>query len=118
MQFYQEYDYIVRKGETFSECFWMEDSDRKPIDLTGKTAMAEVRKFAGSPEILATMATEIDIATGCVSYKLTAEETDTLPIGTLAYDVALYEDVSGVRDIHYYLGGKFKVVNPVTDALP
>ena len=118
MQFYQEYDYIVRKGETFSEYFLMEDSDKNPIDLTGKTAMAEVRKFAGSPEILATMTCEIDTTTGMVSYRLTAEETDALPIGNLAYDVALYEDVEGVRDIHYYLGGKFKVVSPVTDCLP
>lgn len=113
----REYDYEVRRGETFDECFYIVDTDDKPADLTGLKVKGQIRQYKEAPTVTANFRCDIDIASAGVRYMLSAADTKEIPSGKYEYDIALYEDVDNERVVKYYLGGKFTVSKAVTDAL-
>ncbi|MBQ6480521.1 MAG: hypothetical protein IJI45_05340 [Anaerolineaceae bacterium] len=112
-----EYDYEVRRGETFDKCFYVVDTDDKPIDLTGMKVMGQIRPTKEDRVLTASFRCSIDFATACVRYMLSAADTKNIACGNYEYDVALYEDVGSERVVYYYIGGKFTVQKAVTNAL-
>ena len=111
------YDMEVHRGETFLQEITLVDTDGNPIDLTGKAAKAQVRPSPQASVITANMSAGVIGSQGKISFRLDASQTKNIPVGTYAYDVCTYEDISGVRYVKYYIGGKFKVLPSVTDAL-
>ena len=112
-----DYDYEIRRGETFDECFYIVDTDDKPLDLSGMTAKGQVRPAKGESVVTAEFRCSIDLPTACVRYSLRASDTANIPCGRYEYDVALYEEDGEERIVKYYIGGKFTVIKAVTDAL-
>lgn len=112
-----EYDYEVRRGETFDKCFYVVDTDDKPIDLTGMKVMGQIRPTKEDRVLTASFRCTIDIPSACVRYMLSATDTKAIPTGKYEYDVTLYEDVGTERVVYYYIGGKFTVQKAVTNAL-
>ena len=113
----REYDYEVRRGETFEGFFYMLDKDKKPMDLTGYKVKAQIRPYAESEVLTAEMNCFNDNGIGRVSYELTSTQTKSIPPGRYQYDVCLYQDSDGERYVKYFIGGKFSVIKSVTDAL-
>lgn len=112
-----DYNYEIRRGETFDHCFYVVDTDDKPVDLTGMKVMGQIRPTKEDPDVTANFRCSIDITTACVRYILSAADTKRIPCGKYEYDIALYEDAFNERVVHYYIGGKFTVLKAVTDAL-
>lgn len=111
-----EYDYEIRRGETFDKCFYVVDSDDKPIVIDDLNVVGEIRRTKEDPKVIKAFRCKIDTG-ACVHYMLSAKDTKEIPCGTYEYDIALWEEVNGERIVHYYIGGKFKVLKAVTDAL-
>lgn len=114
----KEYDYEVRRGETFEGCFWVIDTDDQPIKLLeqGFKIKGEIRPTKEDTIKTATFSCAID-DTGCVQYVLPASITKTIEPGLYEYDIALYQDYPTERVVKYYIGGKFHVKKAVTNAL-
>lgn len=109
------YDFSVRCRETFEQEITLQDEDGKAIDLTGKTAKAQVRKEPGSTKLVASMKCSIDKATGSINFMLTSAQTAAIAAGKYAYDVCIVETTSGEEIRKYLIGGLFMVLPSVTD---
>ena len=114
----KEYNYEVRRGETFEGCFWVVDTDDQPIKLAEQQfhVKGEIRPTKEDKNITKAFRCSID-DTGCVQYVLSASETKDIEPGLYEYDIALYQGDSNERVVRYYIGGKFKVLKAVTNAL-
>jgi hypothetical protein len=92
-------------------------ADDSPINVTGWTLEADVKRDRKDEAALLTMTTEngsfaiIDGAAGRLEFRLTAEQTALLPVGKLVYDVLRTDADPGPR---YVFGGSFRVKTPVT----
>ena len=111
------YDMEVRRGETFKEQLKLVDLDGKPIDLTGRTAKAQVRKNPGDATLIAEMSASHTNQKGAITIQLSALQTKAMAVGTYYYDVCSYQTTSGVTNVKFYIGGKFKVLPSVTQAV-
>jgi len=111
----REYDYEIRRGETFEKGFYIETPEGKPVDLTGMHAKGQIRKQKEDPELTAEFRCTIDTTIAFVSFGLSATDTKNIPAGKYEYDVALYEDSTNERVSKYWIGGKFQVLKAVTD---
>lgn len=85
---------IIDQGSTYSTTINITDDDDAPIDLTGYTGAAQIRKHftstANTPFTVAVGALE-----GAVVLSLTANQTSSLVAGRYVYDVEL-TSASGV----------------------
>lgn len=109
------YDFSVRCRETFEQSAVLTDEDGAVLDLTGKSAKAQVRPEPGSSTLTAAMTCAVDTATAEVTFKLTAAQTAEITPGKYAYDLCLVEDADGEEIRKYIIGGRFDVLPSVTD---
>ncbi len=78
----------ICQGANFELSFQIKDSDGDPINITGASFNAKLRRTASDPDLLATFAVVIvDAALGKGKMSLTSEETLALSVdpSTLAY---------------------------------
>lgn len=108
------YDMEVRQGETFKEQVKLIDLDGDPINLTGRTAKAQVRKNPNDSTLIAEMTCAHTSEKGSITFQLSSAQTADIPVGTYYYDVCSYQAASGGTNVKYYIGGKFKVLPSVT----
>lgn len=86
-------DLIIYQGATFSQPFtWL--ADGVPVDLTGYTAVTQIREHLTSVDVLAELTTEngghtLGGALGTVDYLIPADATALLPAVTAVYDTKL-----------------------------
>ena len=113
----QIYDMEVRRGETFKEQIKLVDLDGNAINLTGRTAKAQVRKNPGDSTLIAEMTATHTSDKGQITFSLTATQTKAMAVGQYFYDVCSYQTTNGVTNVKYYIGGKFKVLPSVTQAV-
>lgn len=111
------YDMETRQGETFRQMIRLVDISGNVIDLSGKTAKAQVRVTPKATALIAEMSTSLSVAKGTITFSLSAAQTANIPVGHYAYDVCTYETVSGVVNVRYYIGGKFEVRPSVTEVV-
>lgn len=88
---------VVNAGSDFSETFELEDSDtNSQSNLTGYTASAQMRKYAGSPTAINfTVLINNPPTLGKITISLTSNQTVNLKPGRYVYDVII--DYQGVK---------------------
>ncbi len=88
-----KYDLVILQGATYRKQFTWE-SGGQPVDFTGCTAKAQVRKKAGSPEILTEFNSEDGTilleAGGAITLYLADESTEVLEWTKGVYDLKVY----------------------------
>lgn len=77
---------VIRTGDTRSITLTILDGD-EPVDLTGRTFLAQLRVAAGDAAVLDSFAVEVDALEGVVLLTLTATQTAALTPGTVVWDV-------------------------------
>lgn len=90
---------VVNAGADFSQSFTLEGSEtNSAFDLTGYTAAAQMRKWAGSSSST-TFDTSIEIPStaGKILIKLTSDQTIVLKPGRYVYDVVITDEF-GVKN--------------------
>ena len=87
-------NFYIDQGSDFSTTVSLTDSNGDILNLTGYTALAQVRKTYGSTTIAATFTTAIAAATGQLTLSLTDVQTAAMTSGRYVYDVVL-TDSSG-----------------------
>ena len=87
-------NFYIDQGSDFSTTVSLTDSNGDILNLTGYTALAQVRKTYGSSTIAATFTTAIAAATGQLTLTLADTVTAGMTSGRYVYDVLL-TDSSG-----------------------
>ena len=79
----------IDQGADFSTVISLTDSNSDALNLTGYTALAQIRKTHGSSTIAATFGTTLTTNTGQVTLTLTDTVTAAMGSGRYVYDVLL-----------------------------
>jgi hypothetical protein len=79
---------IIDQGTSFDTTINVSDDDNNPIDLTGYTAAAQMRKHYSSLTAYAFTAT-VDNNNGTVTLTMNAATTNSIPYGRYVYDCEL-----------------------------
>ena len=88
---------FIDQGATFSTTVTIEDGEGSALDLTGYTALAQIRKTYQSTTATAFTSTfDSDRTTGLITISLTDSQTSALEEGRYVYDL-LITDVSGTK---------------------
>ncbi len=82
---------IINAGATFSQSFDLEDTaSNSPLSLTGYTAAAQMRKWAGSSSYTSfTCTIENPPTAGKLTISLTGSQTANLKPGRYVYDILI-----------------------------
>ena len=92
---------VINAGTNFSQTFNLESGDtNSPLDLTGYTVSAQMRKYAGS-STATTFTTDIVSpgTLGKIIISLTPEQTTNLKPGRYVYDVIITSPTSVVTRV-------------------
>ena len=100
-----EYDIEITRGETYDNDIEIETAKGDAIDLTGKTAKAQIRPKEESDELSAEFYCTVNASENTIHLALTSQQTTSLQPGTYSYDVFLLG--TGFRKC--YIGGRFIV---------
>lgn len=83
---------VIEQGTDYQEVFTVKNPDGSPLDLTGHTAVAKIRKFPDS-----TSSTSFNVgivsAAGQVVVSLANTVTDDLKYGRYYYDVIVISSI-------------------------
>jgi hypothetical protein len=79
---------IIDQGTTYSTTIDIIDDNDMPIDLTGYTGSAQLRKHYSSSNSTS-FAVSVDASSGILALSLTAAQTGALAAGRYVYDVEL-----------------------------
>ena len=85
---------FIDQGTDYSITVDVTDASGDVLDLTGYTAVSQMRKTYGSSTISATFATVISAAAGKVTISLTDTQTTALSDGRYVYDLNITDDAS------------------------
>jgi hypothetical protein len=100
------YTMPIDAGATFIRQFEAVDEDNNPIDLTGYSALFQVRLKPNRPLIIETEP-EIDLETATVSLVLTAQQTSLLTAPEYVYGLELINE--GDEPVIRLVGGTILV---------
>ena len=84
----------IDQGSDFTTVISLTDSNGDILDLTGYTALAQIRKIHGSTTLAGTFTTSLVANTGQLTLSLTDVVTAAMTSGRYVYDVLL-TDASG-----------------------
>ena len=79
----------IDQGADFTTVISLTDSNNEALNLTGYSALAQIRKTYGSTTIAATFGTALTTNTGQVTLTLTDTVTAAMTSGRYVYDVLL-----------------------------
>ena len=87
---------VIEQGTDYQEVFTVNNPDGSPLDLTGYTGVAKIRKF---PESTTSTSFNVGIvsAAGQVVVSLANTVTDDLKSGRYYYDVIITSSSSGKK---------------------
>lgn len=109
-----QHNITVATGEDFGFTLTIQDSADNPVDITGDTFTAEVRRAAGKPLAATFTCTITNAANGVLSVQLPNTETAKLKARTnYKWDLFRTENVSG--DVTQLLFGDVLVRHNITD---
>lgn len=108
------YDLETYKGEDFKFSLVFKNPDGTPVDLSGCQVLAGFR-HEQEKETLIDLNPSIDVGTATISMFVSSSVTNTLRLGTGAYDLILI-DVTGHREV--LLKGAFHVKYSPTVSAP
>ena len=78
---------FIDQGTDFSITVDVTQADGAPLNLTGYSAAAQIRKTYGSSNVSAVFTTSISAAAGQVTLSLTDTQTSVLTAGRYVYDL-------------------------------
>ena len=78
---------FIDQGTDFSITVDVTQADGAPLNLTGYSAAAQIRKTYGSSNVSAVFTTSISAAAGQVTLSLTDPQTSGLTAGRYVYDL-------------------------------
>lgn len=93
-------DIVLHRGATFSETMVVVNASGSIVDLSGSTAVMQVRKSHESDDVLLelTTPTEITLAgSGALTLTASAVDTADMPAGLWVYDVLVTKTATGVK---------------------
>lgn len=107
------YDIVIKAGATFRLTLKYKDGDGTPIDLTGRTAKADIRKTAGGALIHSIQNADITMnASGDIVAVISAAVTKTLaPCRDAEYDLFVLGPGAEVEKI---LRGRVEIEPSIT----
>ena len=110
------YDIIADQGASLIRAFFLKNSAKKPINLTGYIGRMHIRESASSSVILQTLSTDsgnitIDPLLGRVDILIKPSETADLEAKTYVYDLEL-ESESG--EITKFMAGTLTIRAEIT----
>ena len=79
----------IDQGSDFTTTISLTDSNGDVLDLTGYSALAQIRKIYGSTTIAATFTTVLTAESGSLALSLTDVITAAMSSGRYVYDVLL-----------------------------
>lgn len=88
------------------------DDAGNPVDLTGWTARAQVRKSYGSALLIDMNPVISDPVNGKVFLDVSGAETSTVPQGSYKWDLVLVDNLGEIRGV--FIRGKFIVFDKIT----
>ena len=100
------YDDTIRTQAVYDLPLQFVDCKGKEIELTGWTVSAQIWNIGKTVQYATFSVDNTEAATGNIVLSLTVAQTNSLPIGTVYYDVLL-TDLSGRKE--YYLKGTFYI---------
>lgn len=103
------YDLLISQGSSYSLLYGATNTDGSVRDLTGYSARGVIKyRYSSSVAIMNLEPNIVTPASGLVLLALGADDTESLPAGTLYYDVEVYTSLTGAERI---LQGK-AIVDP------
>jgi uncharacterized protein YdgA (DUF945 family) len=105
------------QGTYYAKQLTFQDSDGNAVDISGQTFEMDIRDQADDTTALVTLTTEndglviTDGAAGELEIRITAANTDLLPVGKMVFDILRTDSDPGPT---WMVGGSFKVKQPIT----
>jgi hypothetical protein len=100
------YDDTFKTGAVYDMTLQFQDSNGNNINLTGYTISSTIWNSGKTTQYATFSVDNTNAATGQIVLSLTAAQTNSIPVGTAVYDLAM-TDLSGNKQ--YYLKGNFYV---------
>lgn len=89
---------IINAGSDFSQSFTLEGNDNSPLNLSGFTVSAQMRKWSGSSSAITfTTLIENPATDGRLLIRLSSEQTKNIKPGRYLYDI-LIADSYGIKN--------------------
>jgi hypothetical protein len=105
----------IDQGTTYSLSITVSDANANPLDLTGYTLRAQMRKSYGATSYTAfTVTAAADPTTGELTISLTAVQTSALKAGRYVYDIEIVSPVVDGSVVTRVLEGIITVTPEVT----
>jgi hypothetical protein len=82
-------DYTIEQGAVFDEQLQWLDSDGNVVDLTGYTALAQVRKNKADTSVTTTFTVTLGGTNGTIRLQLTSAQTRSLSFERAFWDIEL-----------------------------
>ena len=113
------FDLEIYQGGTYTLPLIWQDSNKTPIDITGRLARMQVRSSHADTTVLLELTTENDRIIlggiyGTIKLALTAAETEAITWTFGVYDLELYYDDSGTEVVDKILYGNITIIPEVT----
>jgi hypothetical protein len=89
----------IEKGTDFEEEFNLSEDDGSPLNLTGYTAAAKIRKYPTSPKYTPFIITFIDRPAGRIKLSLNNSQTLQLSSGRNYYDLILIDGNEKIKKV-------------------
>lgn len=105
----------IDQGTTYSLSITVSGANANPLDLTGYTLRAQMRKSYGATSYTAfTVTAAADPTTGELTISLTAVQTSALKAGRYVYDIEIVSPVVDGSEVTRVLEGIITVTPEVT----
>lgn len=108
----KRYDIEIYQGDTFGFALQFKDSTNALINVTGWSALAQIKNSDGTPAPTAAFTTVIGTTDGKITIKLTDVQSGDLPEGEYKYDVQVTDSAGNKRT---YIGGRITVVEDISE---
>tara|TARA_R100000005_G_C4869767_1_gene126866 strand:- start:87 stop:434 length:348 start_codon:yes stop_codon:yes gene_type:complete len=106
---------VIEQGFDFETTFELEDSTtNEPLDLTGYTITAQIRKIYTSSTSISLTTEIVDALTGEVKVSLASTETSSIKEGRYVYDIKLVSPANPISTISKAVEGSVLVRGGVT----
>lgn len=91
-----KFNIIIEQGTTYSEAFPLEDVNGLPLDVTGYTAVAKMRRDYASVN---SVSFTVTLANGSITLAMANNITSIVEAGRYVYDVKVYAASNNVSRI-------------------
>lgn len=110
----KRYDIAIYQGDTFKFEILI-SSGATPIDLTGWTVIAQIRKINDTPGETPNINATLGGVNGKVSLSITNTGTGLLEDETYIYDVQITDNATPTPNVRTFIGGNVLVTKDISE---